>query len=695
MPGSFLHLRAAGVSLVIEVWERLDALPVIRHFGKDLGADADWPAIAAAAPPVRWAARLDDPHRVTVLPLQGDGTFALPALTLADGSRPALMLREVEREANAITLKLEGPEANVDIAFTLDAETGVLSIHTRADADTPLASLAAATLPLPARFAEADIFGGDWANEFRETRADLAHGELNLVARRGRGGHDGFPGALIGTRNFGDDTGEIVAATFGWSGDFDLRLARMREGHLLLQANVPLDAPAKTVETPPLYLSWSDEGANGAAARLHDFLHTRLLPKPALTKQRPVHFNTWEAVYFAHDPSALQDVATRAAKLGVERFVLDDGWFKNRDGDTKALGDWTPDPRKYPHGLTPLIDHVRAQGMEFGLWVEPEMINPDSDLARAHPEWIMREKDRPPLLQRHQLVLDLTQTAVADHLFATLSGLLSANAIGYLKWDMNRDLTEAAPDGRFVNRTYVHALYALIDRLRAAHPDVEIETCASGGGRCDYGILARTDRVWVSDSNDALDRLAINRGAARFLPLRVMGTHVGPAKCHITGRRLGLDLRAHVALFGAFGLEFDVRDLTAREEERLAAHIANYKRHRALIHDGRYRRIETHERDHAADAVVARDGGEALLRVVRTGSAQLGRDVTIRLPGLDPAARYRMSALRPLNASVELSLAPALAAGELTLNGAALEAIGLPLWLPRPETSLVLHLERI
>jgi alpha-galactosidase len=395
-----------------------------------------------------------------------------------------------------------------------------------------------------------------------------------------------------------------------------------------------------------------------------------------------VHYNTWEAIYFDQDETTLKALAERAAAVGAERFVLDDGWFKGRANDRAGLGDWVVDTKKFPNGLSPLIAHVRSLGLEFGLWVEPEMVNPDSDLARAHPDWIRRDGDG-LLLQRHQAVLDLAKPAVSEHLFGMLGALLAQHQISYLKWDMNRDLTGGG------HGAYVRALHALIDRVRAAHPGVEIETCASGGGRCDYGMLSRAERVWVSDSNDALDRFAIQRNAFLFLPPEVCGAHVGPAHCHITGRRLSLDLRAHVAMFGHMGLELDLRALSDKEAERLKAHIANHKQFRALLHSGLVWRIAVDD-DHGAIAVTAADRSRALLLFVRTGSTALGRGAIVKVPGLADDVTYRVAAVAPVTPSVEASLAPALHAGTLQLSGRVLGQKGLDLYLPRPESSLLL-----
>ena len=468
-----------------------------------------------------------------------------------------------------------------------------------------------------------------------------------------------------------------------------MSIETLREGHIIAQAGeLAEDGDASTAgyQSPWCHAVHSRAGLNGAMQALHAFVRAEILPAKVAARPRPVHYNTWEAIYFKHDMATLRDLVDRAAQVGAERFVLDDGWFKGRNDDRAALGDWTVDVLKYPDGLKPLIDHVHARGLEFGLWVEPEMVNPDSDLARAHPDWIRRDPGV-PVLMRHQCVLDLARADVQAHLFAALDRLLADNAIAYLKWDMNRDVTGNG------HHAQVRGVHALIDRLRAAHPDVEIETCASGGGRCDYGMLARAERVWVSDSNDALDRFDIQRNANLFLPPEVAGVHVGPATCHITGRTLSLDLRAHVALFGHMGLELDLRSLEPEALSRLAAHIRTYKTFRPLLHAGRWWRVELPGPDHQGAAVSAGDGNEALCLVLRTGSQALGRGTSLRVPGLDPGRLYRVAVAGPHARHVEASLPPALRSGNVRLGGQALGNRGIEIFLPRPQSSLLLHVK--
>jgi alpha-galactosidase len=415
-------------------------------------------------------------------------------------------------------------------------------------------------------------------------------------------------------------------------------------------------------------------------------VHARLTAKP-----RPVHYNSWEAVYFDHDPAVLAELATRAAAVGAERFVLDDGWFKGRRSDRAGLGDWTVDPGVWPQGLTSLIDHVRGLGMEFGLWVEPEMVNPDSDLYRAHPDWVLATPPAPQLDFRHQLVLDVGRAEVRDHLFAAINALLRDHDIAYLKWDMNRDLSHAGgADGRAGARAHVLGVYEVLDRLRAAQPGVEIESCASGGGRADYAILARTDRIWTSDSNDALDRLAIQRGFSHFFPAELMGSHVGPRRCHITGRMLPMGLRVATALFGHMGMELDLRELDAREAADLAAGVALHKAHRALIHTGDLVRLDS-EAGSNAFAVMSPDRSEALVSWTLLTEPRAAFPAPLRLAGIDPQQSYRLSLVWPPRLGTAWPAETALRAG-LIVPGDVLLNAGLALPRCFPSTPLIFHL---
>jgi alpha-galactosidase len=382
-------------------------------------------------------------------------------------------------------------------------------------------------------------------------------------------------------------------------------------------------------------------------------------------KPRPVHYNTWEAIYFDHDLDRLKGLADLASEAGIERFVLDDGWFKGRSDDHRALGDWTADPVKYPDGLKPLIDHVRALGMSFGLWVEPEMANLDSDLLRAHPDWVLGDPARVQPLGRHQYVLDLTRDEVADAIFAQLDALLRDHAIDYLKWDMNRDLTHAVSAGRWAVHRQTLAVYALIDRLRAAHPEVEIESCASGGGRADYEILKRTDRIWTSDCNDPVERQSIQRAFSLFFPPEVMGAHVGPRQSHTTARSSSMRTRLITAFAGHMGVEADLSALSPRERAELAAGIALHKSHREWMHRGRTVRLEHPDPGCVAYAVIGE--GRAFVSALQIETARMALLAPLRIVGLEPDAVWKVE---PILGGLE---------EPFEVMGAVLAHAGLPL----------------
>ncbi len=453
------------------------------------------------------------------------------------------------------------------------------------------------TLPLPDDAAELGTFTGRWTRELHPVRVDWPHGAHTAENRRGRTSHEHPPLVFAGSRGYGEWHGEVRGAHLAWSGNHVWLAERLPDGRRYLQlgelfhpGEMAVD-PGDSYRTPEVVAVWSDAGLSAATQRFHRRVRARTSHP---VRPRPVLVNTWEAVYFDHDQATLRSLADRAAAVGIERFVLDDGWFGSRRDDRRGLGDWTVSPDAHPDGLAPLIDHVTGLGMEFGIWVEPEMVNPDSDLFRTHPDWALTPDGRPPVLGRHQLVLDLTRPEAFEHVLGQLDALLRDHDIDFVKWDMNRDHV-AASGGRGQAATHAQtlALYRLLDELRSRHPAVEIESCASGGGRIDHEILRRTERVWTSDCNDALERQTIQRGASMLIPPELMGAHIGPPRAHTTRRRQSLAFRAITAMFGHLGVEWnllalDERELGAARGDRRAAQaipaVAAHRRHGALRH---------------------------------------------------------------------------------------------------------------
>jgi len=406
--------------------------------------------------------------------------------------------------------------------------------------------------------------------------------------------------------------------------------------------------------------------------------------------------NTWEAVYFDHDHGRLLALAEAAARVGAERFVLDDGWFRHRRADNAGLGDWYVDEAVYPEGLGFLADRVRELGMEFGLWVEPEMINPDSDLVRAHPEWIAQPGDgRLPLTARHQQVLDLTHPEAFAYLEERLHALVAELRPAYLKWDHNRDLLEAGSSihGRPIGRAQTLAFYRLLDGLRAAFPGLEIESCSGGGARVDLEVLERTDRVWASDCNDPLERQSIQRWTQLLVPPEMIGAHIGPPRAHTTHRTSTLTFRAATAMFGHLGIEWDVTSPEAVEaRDELAAWVALHRRLRGLLHTGTVVNSDVDDPACAVHGVVAADLRSAVFSVASLALSETSTVGLVRLGGLDPDVVYRVAPLAPEGAGEGLGRAlPRWWVGGASLTGRVLAERGIQVPALSPEDAVLLH----
>jgi alpha-galactosidase len=403
-------------------------------------------------------------------------------------------------------------------------------------------------------------------------------------------------------------------------------------------------------------------------------------------------------VYFRHEFATLAALADSAARLGVERYVLDDGWFTARRSDRAGLGDWQVDEAVWPGGLHRLVDYVRDRGMEFGLWIEPEMVNPDSDLYRAHPDWILSTGQRVPPLQRHQLVLDLTRPEVSGYLFGRISSLLSEYPVSYVKWDCNRDLIDAGSGprgGAPAAHDQALAVYALLDRLREQHPAVEWESCAAGGGRVDLAMLGRVQRVWASDMTDALARQPIQRWTGQLVPPEYLGAHVSAPFSHQTGRYMPLSLRCATALFGHLGIEWDITQAGPEELDELAAWIRLYKEHRALIHSGRVVRLDTPDDTAWMYGVVAADQSAALMSYVQLVEPRNDQPAALRVPGLDPGRRYRITEVTPGERLPRRAGPGDTRIPGAEVSGRALASIGLAIPAQRALTAAVILFEAL
>lgn len=692
----YLRLDGEALTLVfaLEVGGAADCV----YLGARLPESEDLAALAAASARGRHESQPDVPPVPGLLPERKAGWSGTPALALRREGRQLdtdLRVSEWERAANSLTVTFTDRQAGIALHANWQIGAGdvvraVARLHNTADTPLEAERIAALALPVPHRFTECTSYAGRWAGEMQEHRRAIAPDGLRRETAIGKPGFAGTGWLLL---HAGD---EVLGAHLAWSGDQWLALEPdtqgAGDGRALLLMGTRLEAgevvlaPGEAASTPAAHIALAPN-RSALAQAFHTYVRAEVLPERVAWGPRKVYLNSWEALGFDLSEPGLVALAEHAAALGIERFVLDDGWFGGRRDDTISLGDWFVSPQVFPNGLAPLIARVHELGMDFGLWVEPEMVSPHSDLYRQHPDWCLHIEGRERPTMRGQLALDMSRAEVRDYLFERLNALLGEYPIAYLKWDHNRDLFPSAAG-------QAQGFYDLVDALRAAHPKIEIESCSSGGGRIDMGVLSRTHRVWPSDNNDAIERLRIIPAWSQFLPLEVLGSHVGPSPNPITGRRLSMDFRAKVAVFGHMGVEADPARMTDKERETLTAHIALYKQWREVLHAGNLHRLA--HPDPAVTGIMVTHEDKALALVAQTAFSPVFDAAPVRLAGLDPAARYRVTLPEPWPGKARHYLAnPDQWRTGITLSGAALMGQGLALPLTHPETAWIIALERL
>ncbi|MBT2500757.1 alpha-galactosidase [Agromyces sp. ISL-38] len=684
------HLRNGGTSVILD--DRHSPLPAIVYWGADQGdlAESELAALGVAALPQRVSGGLDQPAPLTLIPQESSGWLATPGLSgHRDGRSFSTKLETtaIEVDEASGTAEITATDAAAGLEATITVEVtpaGLLrqriSLTNRSPEPYSLLALAP-TFPLPHDLDELFDTTGRHLRERSPQRHAFTIGGHVRESRRGRPGSDASLLLAAGRSGFGFERGLVYAVHTAWSGNHRLLAERtptaesfFSAGELLGPGEILL-AEDETYTTPWAIGSWGD-GLNELSKRFHDELRAR--PRHP-RRARPVTLNTWEAVYFDHDLGKLGELAELAASVGVERFVLDDGWFRGRRDDTAGLGDWFVDETVWPSGLGPLIEKVQGLGMEFGLWVEPEMINLDSELAREHPDWILRGRDELPIPARQQYGLDLAHPDAWSYLLERLDSLLNEYDIAYLKWDHNRDLLEAgaADTGRARVHDNVAALYRLLAALKQRHPELEVESCASGGARVDLGILDHTDRIWTSDTLDPIERLQIQRYTSLLVPTEMMGAHLTSPDVHSTQRSVSLDFSAGIAFFGHLGIEWDLAGLDAEGLAAISRWVELHKRHRALIHSGALVHGDTADATSDVRGVVAADGASALFTFTQVSTSVTYPPGRFTLPGLDPDRRYT---LRIIAGSVDAGPGQsplAWARQPITLTGRQLATAGL------------------
>lgn len=601
---------------------------------------------------------------------QGGGLYAEPALkvTYPDGNRDLLLYYRshvVTGDTIRVTLSDLDRPLFVTLTYTIDRATGVVArsaaIENRGTGNVRIDQAAAAGFTLPVAYDYRLHYStGRWAAEWTLQDRPLTAGSTVLESRRGSTGSQNNPWFTITRATTTEEDGPAWTGALGWSGSWRMTFDQDVTGRIRIVGGYnPFDfayrlRPGATLSTPTFYVGFSDHGRGGASRVLHAFERDRILPqRGGRVPLRKLLYNSWEATEFNVTEAGQIALAEHAATLGVERFVMDDGWFGARNNDKAGLGDWTVNPTKFPNGLAPLISRVKALGMDFGLWVEPEMINEDSDLFRAHPDWAMQFKGRPRTQGRNQLVLNLARPDVRDHVLQQLDELLTKNDIAFLKWDYNCNWSEPGwPDADVADQqtiyvAYVRNLYAIIDELRKRHPGIEIESCSGGGGRVDLGIMARTDQMWPSDNTDPLDRLSIQDGYTQAYAPAAMMAWVTDSPNWVNKRQTTLSFRFLSAMQGGLGIGTNLNKWQDWEFQIARRYVQTYKRIRETVQQGNlYRLNRANDADRRwTNLYVAADRSQAALFTLIGSTQKFDVMPTIALRGLDPDAQYRIETM--------------------------------------------------
>ena len=667
-----------------------DAYGVLRHlwYGAKTGCDMsylqDYPDVGFSGN--IYAAGNDRTYSLDTLPLEyagaGVGDFRMPAVAAvhADGSSaldlryyshtvkpgkygieglPAVYAAEDEAETLEVVLRDTASAVEVTLLYAvlpaLDLVTRCARIRNLGETPVTLTKAASLCLDISRGSWEWVHFHGRHAMERQMERRLLFHGIQEIGSTRGTSSHHQNPTVLLCTPDCTETAGACIGAALVYSGSHQTRLECDQLGQVRMVMGIHPDLfrwelkAEETFSTPEVMLSYSDTGLETLSHHFHQAIREHICRGKYQLAERPVLINNWEATYFGFDTEKILHIAEEAARLGVDMLVLDDGWFGKRDDDCSGLGDWFVNETKLSGGLHDLVEKIKGMGMRFGIWFEPEMISEDSDLYRKHPDWAIRIPDRAPMRSRYQLVLDMANPEVQEYLFRVMSNVLHSADISYVKWDMNRSISDwytrtlpADRQGEMPHR-YVLGLYALLERLTAAFPDVLFEGCSGGGGRFDAGMLYYCPQIWCSDDTDAYERTKIQYGTSFFYPVSAVGSHVSTVPNHQTGRITPFETRGTVAMAGSFGYELDLNLLSDGEKQEVAEQIRQFKTYGPLIHNGKYYRLTNPMAEDAALwEFAAQDGSEVLVQGMLFHAEANVLRRTVQLRGLDAEKRYRL-----------------------------------------------------
>lgn len=624
-------------------------------------------------------------------------TYVSHAIYMGKNRLPGLPATFARREGDAETLEIELMDRLTGLRVTAvygvfertGAITRSLRLKNESGEDMQINGVLSASAPVHGSGYDVIHLKGAWARERHVMRQPQGEGEYRIFSQRGASGHEANPFLALCERSATEFSGEVWAVSLVYSGSFEALSYVNNTENSRLSIGLNPDVftwklePGETFVSPEAAMVYSPDGLNGMSHAFHRLYSENLMRSKWFERDRPILINNWEATYFNFNEEKILQIARRAKDLGVEMLVLDDGWFGKRNTDNCSLGDWVVNPEKLPGGLNGLSDRLHDLGLKFGLWFEPEMISPDSDLYRAHPDWCLHVDGRARVEMRNQLILDLSRKEVQDYIIESVSAALESARIEYVKWDMNRNMTEPFSGAQTPARQketqhrYMLGLYRVLEEITARFPEILFESCSGGGGRFDPGMLYYMPQTWTSDDSDAAERMFIQYGTSFVYPPCAMGAHVSAVPNHQTGRTTAMQTRGDVALGGNFGFELDLSQLSDADAETVRRLIEREKQVRTLVRTGEFTRLlSPFDQPYAAWQFRARDNSEALICAYRLMTRPATPHLLLRASGLDESAAYMDD-------------------DGNTCSGAALTRYGLWLHLPGDFTSKVIHLRRI
>lgn len=573
---------------------------------------------------------------------------------------PASFAGEEEVQTLVVHMMDGGCGIDVDLIYSVfedeDVITRSVSVKNAGDRDIRLTKVYSACIDMDDEDFEMLTLHGSWARERQIERRPIAYGKQSVISLRGESSHQDHPFMAWMTKGTDQTTGDVYGMHFVYSGNFIAQIEKSQFDSIRAVMGIHSEGfewwltPGETFTAPEVVLTYSHDGLGQMTRNLHDFYRCHMIRSKYLHQKRPVLINNWEATYFDFDTDKLLAIAKSAAEHGIEMLVMDDGWFGHRNDDATSLGDWFVNENKIKGGLKHLVDEVNKLGLKFGIWMEPEMISPDSELYRKHPDWAFAVPERTATLSRNQYVLDLSRKEVRDYVYECVHNVISSANIEYVKWDMNRQLTDIGSveftgdrQGELAHR-YVLGVYELQERLVNDFPDLLLENCSGGGARFDPGMLYYSPQIWCSDDTDAIERLSIQEGTELIYPLSTMGAHVSDCPNHTVGRSTPFMTRAHVALAGTFGYELDITKISEEERAMIPEQVSMYHKYNDLVREGDYYRVASYRENGLYDCwmVVAKDKSEALVTYVQVLGRPNVHSRKIKLLGLDVATDYRL-----------------------------------------------------